>query len=130
MPYHVKLTGTDHQIKRDAGRRVWSSDPRLSTRLIQHFGSSYCYNDKFIIYPSHVIEKIWNKYLRSTVQGLFTKEKHISKRTMVNFSMRTIFWVKNHYKCIKKMCFCWVRKRSEKTPWYHVCRISCRSSFL
>ena len=24
--------------------------------LIRHFGSSYCYSDKFIIYPSHVIE--------------------------------------------------------------------------
>ena len=24
--------------------------------LIWHFGSSYCYCDKFIIYPSHVIE--------------------------------------------------------------------------
>ena len=33
VPDHVKLTGTDHQIKRDAERRVWSSDPRLSTWL-------------------------------------------------------------------------------------------------
>ena len=32
VPDHVKLTGTDHQIKRDAERRVWSSDPLLSTR--------------------------------------------------------------------------------------------------
>ena len=23
--------------------------------VIRHFGSSYCYNDKFIIYPSNVI---------------------------------------------------------------------------
>ena len=40
---HVKLTGADHQIKRDV---IWN------------FGSSYCYNDKFIIYPSYVIEKL------------------------------------------------------------------------
>ena len=32
VPDHLKLTGTDHQIKRDAECRVWSSDPRLSTR--------------------------------------------------------------------------------------------------
>ena len=32
VPVYIKLTGTDHQIKRDAERRVWSSDPRLSTR--------------------------------------------------------------------------------------------------
>ena len=32
VPDHVKLTGTDHQIKRDAPHLVWSSDPRLSTR--------------------------------------------------------------------------------------------------
>ena len=29
---HIKLTGMDHQIKWDAEPRVWSSDPRLSTR--------------------------------------------------------------------------------------------------
>ena len=23
---------------------------------IRHFGSGYCYNDKFIVYPSHSIE--------------------------------------------------------------------------
>ena len=28
----AKLTDTDHQIKLDAERQVWSSDPRLSTR--------------------------------------------------------------------------------------------------
>ena len=32
VPDHVKSTGMDHQINRDAERRVWSSDPRLSTR--------------------------------------------------------------------------------------------------
>ena len=32
VPDHVKLTGSDHQIKREAERRVWSSDPHLSTR--------------------------------------------------------------------------------------------------
>ena len=44
------MTGTDHQIKRDAEHRV--------------------------IYPSHVIEKLWNKYLGSSVQYLivFIKE--------------------------------------------------------
>ena len=31
-PYHVSLTGADHQIKLDASRLVWSDDPRLSTR--------------------------------------------------------------------------------------------------
>ena len=30
MPDHVKLTGTDHQIKWDVERRVLSSDPRLA----------------------------------------------------------------------------------------------------
>ena len=44
VPDHVKLTDMDHQIKRDAEHRV--------------------------IYPSHVIEKLWNKYLGSSVQCL------------------------------------------------------------
>jgi hypothetical protein len=29
---HVELTGADHQIARDTKHRVWSDDPRLSTR--------------------------------------------------------------------------------------------------
>ena len=58
--------------------------------VIRHFGSSYCYNDKFIIYPSNVIEKLRNKYLGSTVQRLITKETHILNGTIVNLSMRTI----------------------------------------
>ena len=58
MPDQVKLTGLDHHIKRDAERQVWSSDPRLSTRRDRHFGSRYCDNDKFIIYPYHVIKKL------------------------------------------------------------------------
>ena len=36
--------------------------------VIRHFGSNYCYNDKFIIYSSHVIENfeinLFNVYLR------------------------------------------------------------------
>ena len=32
VPDHIKLTGMVHQIKWDAECRVWSSDPRLSTR--------------------------------------------------------------------------------------------------
>ena len=32
VPDHVKLTGTDHQIKWDAQRWVWSSDLGLSSR--------------------------------------------------------------------------------------------------
>ena len=59
--------------------------------MIGHFGSSYCYNYKFIIFPSNVFEKLRIKYLGSFVQRLFTKEKHILKRTyIVNFSMLTI----------------------------------------
>ena len=48
VPDHDKLTGTDHQIKRDAEQvnETWSGT------------SSYCYNDKFIIYLSHIIEKL------------------------------------------------------------------------
>ena len=65
MPDHVKLTGTDNQIKRDA-------------KLLS---ISISYNDKSIIH----FEK---KYLGSTVQRLFTKEKHILKRTIVIFFLR------------------------------------------
>ena len=56
VPDHVKLKGTDHQIKRDTERRVWSSDPRLSTRRDPRFGSSYCYNDQFIKYTFNVFK--------------------------------------------------------------------------
>ena len=64
---HVKLTGKDHQI------RACQRD------VIQHSGSSYmyCYNDKLIIiYPSHVMEKLWNQLI-NVYQRLFTKAKHI-----------------------------------------------------
>ena len=57
-------------------------------------------SSKYYIYPSHVIQKLWNEYLGSTVQHLFTKEEHILKRTNVNFSMHTISWAENHSKCI------------------------------
>ena len=44
------------------------------------------------------MDELYNDYL--------LKKKHINKRTIVNFSMRTIFWVENHSKCIKTMCLC------------------------
>ena len=59
VPDHVKLTGMDHQIKRD--------------------------DDKSIIYPSYVIEKLWKEYFGSTFQRLFTKEKHILKELSLIF---------------------------------------------
>ena len=46
----VKLTGTDHQIKRDTGRRDWSWDPRLSTRCDPAFRIKLLlYNDIYYI---------------------------------------------------------------------------------
>ena len=88
---HFQLTGTHHQIKLDAPHLVWS-DLACQPNVIRHFGSSYCNNDKFIIYPSNVIEKPWNKYLGSTAQCLFTKVKNtiFSKELFVIFFMRTI----------------------------------------
>ena len=69
MPDRVKLTGTDNQIKRDA-------------KLLS---ISISYNDKSII---HFEKKL---YLGSTVQRLFTKEKHILKRTIVKFFLRVLY---------------------------------------
>ena len=95
------------QIKRDAERWLCCSDPRLSTRRNKHFGSSYCNNDKFIIYPFPVIEKVWNKYLGSTVQRLFTKEKYISKKNYRNFYKPWAkSWLKNRFECIRKIRLC------------------------
>ena len=72
--------------------------------MIWHFGSSYCHNDEFVIYPSNVIEKHWNKYLWTSVQLLYIEEKQILKRTTLIFSMLTIkSWAWNHSKCIRKM---------------------------
>ena len=73
----------------------------------KHFGSSYCYNDKFIIYPFSVIEKVWNKYLGSTVQRSFTKEKYISKKNYrIVYKPWAKSWVKNNSECIRKICLC------------------------
>ena len=72
--------------------------------MIWHFGSSYCHNDEFVIYPSHVIKKHWNKYLWKSFQLLYIEEKQILKRTTLIFSMLTIkSWARNHSKCIRKM---------------------------
>ena len=112
MPDHIKLTVTDHEIKWDADL-VTSAFQR---DMVWHFGSSYYYNDKFIIYPSHVIEKLWNKYLGSTVQCFITKEKHFQKELSYMYhSFFYVFefykpwarsWVKNHSKCIRKIRLC------------------------
>ena len=83
--------------------------------VIRLFGSSYCYNDKFIVYPFNFIEKVWNKYLGSTVpQSTFIYQRKTNlKRTINNLPILSIYayhkpwersWVENHSKCIKKMC--------------------------
>ena len=91
MPDHVKLTGTDHEIKRDADLVIRA----CQQDLILHFGSGYCYNDKLIIYPSHVIENLGSTF-----------NKPILKRIIVNFPLRTLNPERDHSKCIKKMRLC------------------------
>ena len=79
-----KLTGTDHHIRRDP-------------RRYRHLGSSYCNNDKFIIYPSIVIEKLWNKYFGPTIHPLFTKKNKLLKELLVIFVKPWRPWVKHHF---------------------------------
>ena len=104
---HVKCAGTScrSNVTRSVDFveviRAWQRDGN------KHFGSSYCNNDKFIIYPFPVIEKVWNEYLGSTVQRLFTKEKYISKKNYRNFYKPWAkSWVKNHFECIRKIRLC------------------------
>ena len=52
--------------------KSWLNKWHMFWYIYIHFGSSHCYNDKFIIYPSHVMEILWNQ---PTVRRLFTKEK-------------------------------------------------------
>lgn len=44
-----QLRAVDHQIKWDTKHGAWSDDPRLETWHL--YGSCYCYDDKFNIYP-------------------------------------------------------------------------------
>ena len=69
--------------------------------VIWHLRSSYCYHNRFIIYPSTIIEKLWYRYLGSIFKHLFSKEKTNFRRTIVVRS-----WVEKHSKSIRKMHLC------------------------
>lgn len=51
----VELQVTDHQIKRDTKRRVWSYELCLATRRDPTFWSNYCYNNIYFLPVFYVI---------------------------------------------------------------------------
>ena len=99
---HARITRSNEtqSVEFDLVIRAYQRD------MIRHFGSSFYYNDKFIIYPSNVIKNFEINILDQLYNDYLLKKKHIQKRTIVNFSMHTIFWVENNSKCIKKMRLC------------------------
>ena len=53
--------------------------------VIRHFGSSFCYNDKFIIYPSNVIKNFEINILNHLFNIYLLKKIHILKRISLYF---------------------------------------------
>ena len=109
VPDHVKLTSTDHQIKRDAERRVWSSDPRLSTRtwsaitdqvFVIMINFLYTFPTLSKIFEKNILDHLFNVHLQ--IKNTFEKE-FILMRTI---NRERWNWVENHFDCMKKICLC------------------------
>ena len=107
---HVKLTGTDHHIKFDLEIHARQQD------VIWHCRSSYCNNEKFIIYQvlSTLSVNIWDQLFNMFIYW----RKHSFERTMY-YVYEQDLWI-----CTSLLCN--FKADLETSTWNRFCTERCK----